>query len=375
MIAPQTPGLISPHHQIQELEVVQIVPRLPPYTDGVGDYALRLGEQLWQDHHIRSHFLAFCTGLEFTPLNHGFSISSLKAHTAEALLQAVPDSAQAIMLHYSNYPYLQGPLDAPFWFPKALKILIQQRHIPLMVMFHELPTLQFKSLRFLHPLQLQISRQLTQLANQTLTDSARFKEQLSRWTPHPIPCIPDFSNVGEPASTPPLCDRQRRLVIFGGHDRGRIYRNHLRHLLHTCQQLNLQEIVDIGSPLNLDIHDFEGVQMTQMGFQPATTVSEILLASFAGMIDYTRFPGDLGKSSVFAAFTAHGLLPLSTTYNPSEADGIHLNQHYLTPQTLAPHNTATQLQAIATSANTWYSNHSLQKNTEVFAQHLAQMLH
>jgi hypothetical protein len=38
-------------------------------------------------------------------------------------MAACPSSAQGILLHYSNYPYLKGQLDAPFWLPAALKRL------------------------------------------------------------------------------------------------------------------------------------------------------------------------------------------------------------------------------------------------------------
>ncbi|WP_008315091.1 hypothetical protein [Leptolyngbya sp. PCC 6406] len=350
------------------LEIVQIVPRLPPHTDGVGDYALRLSEQLWADHRIYSHFLVFTTGLEFTPLESGFPIHSLAEHSITALLSTLPVSAQGIILHYSNYPYLKSPLDLPFWLPKALEQGIHQRQIPLVVMFHELPTLKIKTFKIINPLQIHISRWLTKIAHGVITDSAQFQAYLSRWTRNSIPCIPDFSTVGEPSIIPPLSDRQRRIVIFGGNDRGRVYKYHLPKLLSICKHLAIQEIVDIGRPLALNAQDFGDIRLIEMGFQPAEVVSQMLLTAIAGMIDYTRFPGDLGKSTVFAAFTAHGVLPISTVYNPSEGDGLHLNQHYLTPETLRASMSPEQLQGIATTAHTWYESHSLRENAKVFAQ-------
>ncbi|MEB3269816.1 MAG: hypothetical protein VKJ09_14830 [Leptolyngbya sp.] len=354
----------------QAVDILQIVPRLPPHTDGVGDYALRLGEQLWRDRSIYSHFLPFTLGLDYSPLDNGFSIASLSAHTSEALMAACPSSIQGIVLHYSNYPYIKGQFNAPFWLPAALQRLKEARNIPLVVMFHELPTLDLKLLKLFNPWQSQVSRQLTRLASGVITDSHRFKKVLSRWASQPIPCIPDFSNIGEPDVVPPLSDRHRQLVIFGGHDRSRIYRNHLSKLLKACQALKIEKIIDIGRPLDFDPQPFGDIQWIQMGFQPSEVVSHTLLESVAGMIDYTRFPGDLGKSSVFAAFTSHGVLPLVTAYNPSEKDGLHLQQQYLTPATLPPTTDLKSLQAIATAAHTWYQQHTLAKNAAVFAQQL-----
>ena len=354
------------------MDLLQIVPRLPPHTDGVGDYALRLGEQLWHDHGIYSHFSPFLLGLDYSPLENGFPIVHLSAHTSDALIEATPTSTKGILLHYSNYPYLKGRFDAPFWLPAALQNLVKARNIPLVVMFHELPTLDLKVLKVFNPWQSQVSKQLARIANGVITDSQRFKAVLTQWSSHSIPCIPDFSNIGEPNRVPPLGDRQRQLVIFGGHDRSRIYRNHLPELLKTCQALKLERIIDIGRPLDLNPQQFGDLQWVQMGFQPSEVVSQTLLQSFAGMIDYTRFPGDLGKSSVFAAFTSHGVLPLVTAYNPSEKDGLYLNRQYLIPATLKPTTSLQNLEAIAIAAHYWYQQHTLAKNAAIFAEQLLQ---
>jgi hypothetical protein len=115
---------------------------------------------------------------------------------------------------------------------------------------------------------------------------------------------------------------------------------------------------------------FGNVRLVEMGFQSADSVRHLMATSLAGLMDYTSCPGDLGKSSVFAAFCAHGLLPICTVYNPSEADGIYLNQHYLVAGESLNVWNLNQLQAIATQAHTWYSRHNLEKNTSIFASYL-----
>jgi hypothetical protein len=59
--------------------------------------------------------------------------------------------------------------------------------------------------------------------------------------------LPVFSNVGEPDYVPPLVERPRRLVVFGGRGpRSRVYQRSRLALERTCRDLEIEEIVDIG---------------------------------------------------------------------------------------------------------------------------------
>ncbi|MBD1945589.1 glycosyltransferase family 1 protein [Coleofasciculus sp. FACHB-712] len=354
------------------MKIVQIVPRLPPYTDGVGDYSIRLASQLLKGHGIVTQFLVFQPDIEIEPIIEGFAATVIPAHTPKALLSVLPGNIEGIILHYSNYPYIQGKIDAPFWLPTALATAVRQRNIKLIVMFHELPFFKFKKLNFLNPIQSLVSRRLVKVATTVLTDSARFQAILSRWLKQPVTCIPDFSTIGEPDERiPPLSDRSRRIIVFGGSDRSRVYQNHLKALLYSCHALGIEEICDIGKSLNLQPSNFPGVRLVQMGFQPAEAVRQLLLNSLAGFIDYSRFPGDLGKSSVFAAFCAHGLVPICSCYNPSEADGLEMHKHYLVPNPSLKNLSLTQLQTVVNNSSTWYENHNIVQNTKVFASYLS----
>lgn len=357
-------------------KILQIVPRLPPYSDGVGDYARLLAKQLSSAHTLDTEFVTFRPGTKTPAEVDGFPTHRLFNHSAEALLDLVPDTIDGILLHYSNYPYLQSKLDAPFWLVDALKKLQARQQCPLVVMYHELPTLKWKKLRLLNPIQSRVSKQLSQIASAVFTDSHHFKVHLEKWSAAPITCIPDFSTIGEPQPTQirPLKHRQRRLVIFGGSDRVRAYA-HFDTLLKTCQALNITEICDIGTPQNLAAEQFGDITFTEMGFQPAETVQESLLDSVAGLMDYSRFPGDLGKSSVFAAFCAHGLMPICTTYNPSEPDGIFADKQYAIAGSHLSSWSDDQCQVIAQQAKDWYSQHSLDINAQCFASALASGKH
>ncbi|MEL7067611.1 MAG: hypothetical protein AAGN15_03035 [Cyanobacteria bacterium J06581_3] len=356
-------------------KILQIVPRLPPYSDGVGDYARLLAQQLRRTHQIETEFITFRPGTETPDRVDGFRTHRLFTHSVDAFISLSPKNIGGILLHYSNYPYLEGKLNAPFWLVQALRKLRQQKlrqhkSMPLVTMFHELPTLKWKQIRILNPIQSQVSRQLSRLASAVFTDSHHFKKHLQKWTQAPITCIPDFSTIGEPKPTElkPLKQRQRRLVVFGSSDRIRAYQNRDR-LLATCKALNIPEIYDIGAPQKLDPRSFSPLTFTEIGFQPAERVQTILLDSIAGLIDYSKFPGDLGKSSVFAAFCAHGLMPICTAYNPSEPDGIFADKQYaIAGKTLTSYSPA-QCQTIADQARTWYCQHDLASNARQFASH------
>lgn len=353
------------------MKILQIVPRLPPHIDGVGDYAIQLASQLLNAHEIATQFLVFQQGIKIEPIVAGFPATGISDRTVESFLSVLPKDITGIILHYSNYPYLRNKWDAPFWLATALEKTVKQQNIKLIVMFHELPFLKFKKLNFLHPIQSLVSRRLAKIATTAITDSARFQAILEGWLQHPVKCIPDFSTIGEPDDTvPPLSDRAPRMIVFGGSDRARVYQNHLKALLYSCQALGIEEICDIGKSLDLQPSDFPGVRLVQMGFQPAEAIRELMLNSLAGFLDYSRFPGDLGKSSVFAAFCAHGLVPICSCYNPSEADGLEMHKHYLVPDPSLQNSSLIQLQTLVNNSNMWYKNHNIIQNTKVFASYL-----
>jgi hypothetical protein len=348
--------------------ILQIVPRLPPYTDGVGDYALCLARQLQQDHQIDSHFLAFQQGLELAPEIQGFRVTGLSEPNRSSFLSVLPPDIDGILLQYSNYPYLKSKWDAPLWFVNALQSAIAQRSIPLAIMYHELPWLRWRKIRVLNPLQSLVSLRLGQLAKVIVTNNTQFQTILEGWLHRPVHCLPNFSTVGELTQPLPIQDRKKQLVIFGSTDRDRVYRYALSEILQLYDKLNLETVYDVGKPLNLrQRYFYRGINLVELGFQPAESVSQLLSQSLFCGLDYSLFQGNLGKSTIFAAACAHGVVPLCTDYNRSEADGLFLNQHYLPLKGSQAIWKEEILQEVANNAHQWYYNHSLKKNARSFA--------
>jgi hypothetical protein len=357
-------------------QILQIIPTPPNSSDGIGDYAFLLASQLLKDAQINTQFLVFRNDIEVAPVIDEFSVARLPIYLPENLDSFIPEGVRAIVVHFSGYPYfdtsLKGMLGfrTPFWLVNVLQSIQQSRNIKLIVMFHELPKLYWKQFYLfgsLNPIHSIVSRRLAQIADTVLTTSAKYQNILTQWVKKPVLRLPIFSNMGEPELIPPLVERKRRLVVFGGAARQRVYQNAAKELIEACHSLGIEEICDIGPSLKLEVtYHFNGISLTEMGFQAKETISKLLLTSIAGCLDYTPFPGDLSKSGVFAAYCAHGMVPINTRYNPSESDGLNRNQHYLVLDHKLKNWNLVNLQTVADNARNWYQSHSLKEVSKTF---------
>lgn len=354
-------------------KILQIVPRLSPDVDGVGDYSLQLAHQLREHHQILSDFLVFRPSRRTQPRVGDFTVHRLDTHTVEGLLEQIPVDTSTVVLQYSNYPYLRGKLDSPAWLVAALSAL-RQRGLRVVIMFHELPTLRYRGIRCPNPVQRRVSRALAQVADEVVTNNTAFQQTLAGWVKSPVHCIPNFSTIGEPDRVSPLRDRTRSLIVFGSSDRTRVYRNNLPRLQQICQQLNIQTLYDVGRPVEWDSEGLATrVNVVKTGFLPAAEVSQLMSNALAGLFDYQRFPRNLAKSTVYAAYCAHGLLPICNRQPLCPQDGIVANQHYL--DTLALQRLSEQtpdllasLQIIANNAHGQYQTRTLANCAKAFAR-------
>jgi hypothetical protein len=357
-------------------KIIQIIPSPPNCSDGIADYALLLANQMLKDTQINTQFLIFRRDVEVENTIEGFSFMCLSEHQPEALSSSIPENISTIILHFSAYPYfntsLKGVfgLGTPFWLTEALQELVKSRGIKLIIMFHELPKLHWKQYFFfnrLNPIHSVVSRRLAKMADVILTNSTHQQIILSKWSGKSVAKILIFSTVGEPYHIPSLIDRQHRLIIFGGSARSCIYQNHFKALIESCKLLGINEIYDIGPPMELPACSDSGINLVKMGFLTQNEISKLLLTSLAGCLDYSRSPGGLGKSTVFGAYCAHGLVPVLTGYDPSEIDEVYMNQHYLVLDSGLENLSLPQLQAVANKAHEWYKGHALPRIAEIFS--------
>ena len=350
----------------QPTRILQIVPRLFPDVDGVGDYALQLAHQLHDHSQILSDFLVFRPNPRLQPMLDQFAVHRLNHHTAQGLVDQVPENISTIFLQYSNYPYLLGKLDTPMWLVDALKSL-KQRGLRIVVMFHELPTLRYKQIRCPNVVQRRVSRGLAQVADVVVTNNAAFQQTLAGWTESPVHCVPNFSTIGEVGQVPTLSERKRSLIVFGSSDRTRVYRHNTRTINRVCQLLKIDTLYDVGRPIEWDSQGLD-VKVVKTGFLSASEISQLMAESLAGIFDYRRFPQNLAKSTVYAAYCSHGLLPICNGHGLRTQDGIVANHHYVVTSSLHQFAQPSSLQAIADNAQAHYQTRTLAQCTAQFSQ-------
>jgi hypothetical protein len=343
----------------------------------VGDYALNLSRQLRQDFGIETHFLVGDSTWTGATHMEGFPISKVTEHSATALLSLLPSNPQPIatvFLHYVGYGYAKR--GCPVWLVEALeRWKANTANSRLVTMFHEIYASgqPWTSAFWLSQLQKNLATRLAQLSDSCLTSKELYADilyELSQGKQSQIPTLPVFSNIGEPESVPSLAERDRRLVVFGSRgNRLQVYQQSLAELSFTCQQLGIEQIWDIGPSTGLTLSAVDGVPVLEMGKLPAAEISAILLNSLVGFFDY---PTDfLGKSTMFAAYCAHGLLPVSARCSPKPVDGIEAGKYYWFPDGQAKGlKNVSEVQAIADNARAWYQTHTLSVQAKTFAAHL-----
>ena len=109
------------------MEILQIVPGLPPAIDGVGDYAFLLARQLRKAHGINTRFVVCdpwwqsegggqrtevtnqgsVVGSQWSVVSGQFSVYQLRERSAEELLRVLnqPGISHTVLLQYVGYGY------------------------------------------------------------------------------------------------------------------------------------------------------------------------------------------------------------------------------------------------------------------------------
>lgn len=363
----------------EPLQLISIVPRLYPTIDGVGDYALNLARQLRKDFGIETHFVVGDQKWDGPTTIEKFRISRIDARSPQtlvSLLQNLYLNPDIILLHYVGHGYARR--GCPVWLVEGLEQWKDRNnHASLAVMFHELYASGgaiWKSNFWLSPLQKKLASRIACLSDRCLTNTQNSSQKLYKLSfgKHKnVSVVPVFSNIGEPEKTPPLSERQRRLLIFGQKgNRHRVYLKSRESLSLACKILKIEEIWDIGQPIDLDLVKIGKVPIIKLGQLPDSEISEIMLGSIGGFFNYYELDR-LAKSGIFAAYCAHGLLPISSCFYSYALDGIKFGENYWIPS--SQHimtDLISDLQPIANNAYHWYHKHSLTLQAKIFAKQI-----
>jgi hypothetical protein len=349
------------------MEIVAIAPRVPPAVDGVGDYATTLATGLRQQG-SNCQFIAAHGVTGEAP----FPTTGLGRLTARHL-QELLTGHSTVLLHYVGYGY--GRRGCPRWLINGLtrwKVATPQAH--LVTMFHEVYAFSpypWHSAFWLSPVQKHLAWRLARLSDRLVTNREHYADILHSFAPGtPITVLPVLSNVGEVRQPKPLAERSPHLVIFGGRgNRISVYRNCADLLERICQILSIETILDIGPAVpfrdQIPPSSRVSIPIEKLGVRSPQEISTALASCRAGLFNYPA--AYLAKSGIFAAYCAHGLLPINAQMGHSELDGIFPGKHYWCPDAdPSPVKDWSELEAIASNAHRWYQHHCLDIQVQHF---------
>jgi hypothetical protein len=300
---------------------------IPPGTGGVRDYAAAVGGQLQTPL------------LELTPTTDTSALSG-----------------DFLLLHFSGYGFQKRGV--PVWLVRKIRSLRTQFKA-VGIVFHELfapAGSPLGSAFWLNSYQKRIAKQLLMLSDFWLTN----REESGRWlqdqcqaaAPHRV--LPVFSTVGEPLSID--ADREPRLIVFGSSGvRENVYRWSDGEIFRCAKRTGL-EIHDIGPALQDRVLAQRLAQegVVTHGKLSAEDVSHALSTAAFGALSYP--PDYVSKSSVFSAYSAHGLCPILLWQDYGTHDGLTANVHYAAGFS-ALESSIIDSRAVGRAAHRWYEPH------------------
>ena len=353
------------------MELIQLVPILPPALSGVGDYAMLLARELRDVQGVPTRFLVGDPRWDGNEAAVApFPARTVPARTAPALGRALDEAEGsggglpgAVLLHYVGYGYAHR--GCPFWLVDAVTRWRQARPgRRLIVLFHELYATgsPWSSVFWTSPFQQRLAARLGRAADArrmtTQVAAGQLRTLLGRaGRDAAIETIPVFSTLGEPAAPPPLSARRRQLVVFGSRSwRADVYTRCLADFTNACRALEIERVVDVGLPLDA-VPGGLPVPVEVAGPLPAAEAGALFAGSLAGYFSYPVL--SMGKSTILAAYCAHGMVPVTFPDNVHPgSEGFTAGRHYLAGTSFQPPGEDT-LKRVATAALAWYAGHRL----------------
>jgi len=361
--------------------LIQVVPRRTAEPNGVADYALALARALRAYRSADSVFLSGTPLVDGRPVEDGWKTVCVPKRKAQMLADTVQvlsaeTNARAVVLHFSGYGYQKRGI--PVWLVQGLRIWsCRAGRVPLLTIFHELYATgrPWQSSFWVSPLQKQIARSILNLSSAAITPIDVCSKRLSEWrigNATKITTMPVFSNVGEPGCGSAPCARSAAAVVFGlaGVEDSifGIYRSEIERIISA---LGIEKILDVGPRLSSMPRTLTGAPVISKGVLPRGAVSELLQRARFGFVAY---PVDcIGKSGVFAAYAAHGVVPIVLSEKSGAFDGLQPGRHFLDGLRLGTSAGAQNLASLQRKLFTWYTSHSLKVQVDFLADSISSL--
>ncbi|HNV71252.1 MAG TPA: hypothetical protein PKO06_16225 [Candidatus Ozemobacteraceae bacterium] len=267
--------------------------------------------------------------------------------------------SSSLVLHYSGYGYARH--GAPLELVRMLRHWRRTNaNSPIILVFHELyafsPTPWCASF-WLSALQRYVCKLCARIGDRMLTTTSWNRDKLQTLVnvTHNHHTSPVFSTVGE---SPVCLEQQRRpiAVVFGlQENRCRLYQKHAEALGRWMNELSIELIVDIG-PGDSHVPDILQGRVKPLGCLSIHEIREWLCRCRVGFLDYPVFC--LAKSSIFAAYAAHGLVSVVFSEKYPQTDGLIPGRQYL-PGHERSVDGHTELQRMSQALKQWYDGHNL----------------
>jgi len=355
--------------------VIQLVARRAAEPDGVANYAFALACALRAYRGINSVFLSGTPSVDGMVVEDDWKtvcVAKRHAQTLADIVQSLSteNNARAVVLHFSGYGYQKRGV--PLWLAQGLRIWSRRAGcMPLLTIFHELYATgrPWQSAFWVSPLQKQIAHNLLKLSFAAITPTERYSKRLSQWRNGKaikIAAMPVCSNVGEPGCGPAPCARNATAVVFGlAGVEDRIFGIYRRDVERIIAALGIEKIFDVGPRFSSVPRTLGGAPVISKGVLPQGAVSELLQRTRFGIVAYAL--DFIGKSSVFAAYAAHGVVPIVLSDKQGAFDGLQPARHFL--DGLRPRTSAgvEDLASIQSELFNWYTCHSLKVQADFVA--------
>lgn len=308
-------------------------------------------------------------GWQGTSLHASSCVIPVNRHDiCEQLNEANP---AVVFLHYINYGYSKR--GCPRWLAAAVEQTKEKLSYKLVTFFHEVYASGriWSSSYWTSPIQKSIARRLLVLSQCCVTTLQLYKELLLSLAPlneKSIEVFPVLSVLGEPQPVPDWSDREPILVILGGAgSRSRLYRESIHHMEQVCEVLQIREVVDFGPEVDAAPLLPPSVSYKKMGLCEPERIGSFLLRAKAGLMNYPA--AFLAKSTVFASYAAHGVLPVCASNRNTQqflrSDALQSGSYYWNPEQPLRHP-----ETIVHEVYEWYRGHCMPLLAEALESHL-----
>lgn len=330
---------------------------------GVGDYALLLGRGLCENYGWHSTFAVAHPNLGQRE-HDGFEVTPLEEHSGSGFAANLK-SFDCVLLHYVGYGYQQR--GCPHWLLLGLRRWKRENpNAHLATMFHELYAFgrPWQSSFWTSPLQQWICRELARISDGIVTNREESAEILRRMTQRDeVFNLPVFSSMGEPHVSYPLVEREPLMVLFGGKDwRTTAFIKDRFEIEAACHKWGIKKIIEIGAGQTPEVN--LNVPVLRLGRLSAEEVSIWMSRCRLGFVSYLS--SYLEKSSIFAAYAAHGVVPvLPKRAMIPKTLGVIENRQYVCVTTRGE--SMEFLEERSRDVYAWYQGHCSRQHTKIFA--------